>query len=225
MPDEVFGVGPDYQLPEALWERIVRVLPPPTPKKKDGRPRMDERQAMTAMVSVWRTGCPWKALPHGLPLGVAVDGANRHDMKRVEAPLEAILIKRPRTDGDVAAAPVPGQGVRRCRGTRNAGGVGVDGAHSPSRRRSAGHARASRRSGAPLGGGTHTLLDEPPSAVAHPVGKEGGELVGSAPFCVCLDYLSGCRTFRIGSKCCMQRSAVPWIRSPGLSSWAARPLS
>jgi putative transposase len=32
---------------------------------------------------------------HGIPLGVAVDGANRHDMKLVDATLEAILIKRP----------------------------------------------------------------------------------------------------------------------------------
>ena len=32
---------------------------------------------------------------HGLPLGVAGAGANRHDMKLVEATLEAIMIKRP----------------------------------------------------------------------------------------------------------------------------------
>ena len=32
---------------------------------------------------------------HGLPLGIAVDGANRHDMKLVDATLEAIIIKRP----------------------------------------------------------------------------------------------------------------------------------
>jgi putative transposase len=32
---------------------------------------------------------------HGLPLGIAVDGAHRHDMKLVDATLEAIMIKRP----------------------------------------------------------------------------------------------------------------------------------
>jgi putative transposase len=32
---------------------------------------------------------------HGLPLGVAIDGANRHDMKLVDATLEAIMIRRP----------------------------------------------------------------------------------------------------------------------------------
>jgi putative transposase len=31
----------------------------------------------------------------GIPLGVAVDGAKRHDMQRVEATLEAIMIQRP----------------------------------------------------------------------------------------------------------------------------------
>ena len=31
----------------------------------------------------------------GVPLGVAVDGANRHDMKLVGATLESIVIKRP----------------------------------------------------------------------------------------------------------------------------------
>jgi putative transposase len=31
----------------------------------------------------------------GIPLGVAVDGANRHDRKLVDATLEAMMIKRP----------------------------------------------------------------------------------------------------------------------------------
>jgi putative transposase len=66
MPEDAFGVGPDYQIPDVLWERMVRVLPLPTPKKKDGRPRMDDRQAMTAILYVLRTGCQWKALPRSL---------------------------------------------------------------------------------------------------------------------------------------------------------------
>ena len=66
MPDDTFGVGPDSQISAALWEQMVRVLPPPASKKQDGRPRMDDRQAMTAILSVLRTGCQWKALPRGL---------------------------------------------------------------------------------------------------------------------------------------------------------------
>jgi transposase len=57
MGDDAFGVGPNDQIPEALWAQIVRVLPPPTVRKKEGRPRMDDRQAMTAILYVWRTGC------------------------------------------------------------------------------------------------------------------------------------------------------------------------
>jgi putative transposase len=32
---------------------------------------------------------------YSIPLAVAVDGANRHDVKRVDATVEAMLIKRP----------------------------------------------------------------------------------------------------------------------------------
>jgi transposase len=65
-PDDTFGVGPDSQIPAAFWEQMVRVLPPPTPREKDGRPRMDDCQAMTAILYVLRTGCQWKALPRSL---------------------------------------------------------------------------------------------------------------------------------------------------------------
>ena len=61
-----YGVVPAYQLPDELWERIQPLLPPPKPKKKAGRPRMDDRKAMTAIFYVLRTGCQWKALPRSL---------------------------------------------------------------------------------------------------------------------------------------------------------------
>ena len=32
---------------------------------------------------------------HGVPSGVAIDGATRHDMKLVRAPLESIVVERP----------------------------------------------------------------------------------------------------------------------------------
>lgn len=66
MSEETFGVGPEYQIPDPLWLQMVRVLPPPKARQKDGRPRMDDRQAMTAIVYVLRTGCQWKALPRRL---------------------------------------------------------------------------------------------------------------------------------------------------------------
>lgn len=56
-------VDAPYQIPDELWERIRLLLPPPKPKKKSCRPRMDDRLAMNGMFYVLRTGCQWKALP------------------------------------------------------------------------------------------------------------------------------------------------------------------
>jgi transposase len=39
-------------------------------KKKTGRPRMDDRKAMSAIFYVLRTGCQWNALPRSLVLQV-----------------------------------------------------------------------------------------------------------------------------------------------------------
>lgn len=66
MSEETFGVGPEYHIPDALWLQMVRVLPPPKARKKEGRPRMADRQAMTAILSGLRTGCQGKALPRSL---------------------------------------------------------------------------------------------------------------------------------------------------------------
>ena len=66
MAEEQVGLGPGYQMSDELWERIKTVLPPPKAKKKPGRPRMDDRKAMTAIFYVLRTGCQWKALPRCL---------------------------------------------------------------------------------------------------------------------------------------------------------------
>lgn len=66
MCDAAFGVGPDDQIPDALWAPMVRVLPPPKVRQKDGRPRMEDRQARTAVVYGLRTGCQWTALARSL---------------------------------------------------------------------------------------------------------------------------------------------------------------
>jgi predicted ATPase/transposase/DNA-binding XRE family transcriptional regulator len=55
-----------YEIPDALWQQIVPLLPPPPPKKKAGRPRMDDRQAMTAIYYILHLGGHWKALPRAL---------------------------------------------------------------------------------------------------------------------------------------------------------------
>ena len=53
-------------LPDALWERIRPLLPPPPkPKRPDrpGRHRLDDRRAMTGILFVLKTGINWEDLP------------------------------------------------------------------------------------------------------------------------------------------------------------------
>ncbi|QQR46143.1 transposase [Myxococcus xanthus] len=46
--------------PDAFWERVAPMLPPPRPKKKLGRPRADDRAALEAIVFVLQNGIPWE---------------------------------------------------------------------------------------------------------------------------------------------------------------------
>jgi putative transposase len=62
----------EYQLSDTLWQQIVPLLPEPGPKKKTGRPRMDDRKAMTAILYVLNTKCQWKNLPPYLGAGSTV---------------------------------------------------------------------------------------------------------------------------------------------------------
>ena len=50
---------------DAQWQQIALKLPP-LPAQKSGRPRLDDRQAMTAIFYALATGCGWKALPRTL---------------------------------------------------------------------------------------------------------------------------------------------------------------
>jgi len=50
-------------LPDELWTRIEPLLPPEPPKPKGGRPRLDNRIALTGILFVLKTGCPWEYLP------------------------------------------------------------------------------------------------------------------------------------------------------------------
>lgn len=72
MISEVTGVDFSYCIPDVIWDRIAPLLLPSSlsthrkNKKKTGRPRMDDRKAMSAIFYVLRTGCQWKALPRSL---------------------------------------------------------------------------------------------------------------------------------------------------------------
>jgi putative transposase len=61
------GVESAFEIPDVLWNKIVPLLPlHKRKKKKAGRPRMNDRKAMSAVFYVLRTGCQWNALPRSL---------------------------------------------------------------------------------------------------------------------------------------------------------------
>jgi len=49
-------------LPEALWEEIEPLLPPPS-RAKTGRPPVDNKKALRGIIFVLRFGVPWQRLP------------------------------------------------------------------------------------------------------------------------------------------------------------------
>jgi len=51
-------------LPDELWHEIEPLLPPhPGPSPKGGRPPVDDRDALTGILFLLKTGIPWQALP------------------------------------------------------------------------------------------------------------------------------------------------------------------
>ena len=65
----------------------------------------------------------------GVPLGVCVDGDNRHDMKMTKATLQSIVIYRPDPTIRSKAAHVHGQRLRVSRGIRITGRVWLYNSH------------------------------------------------------------------------------------------------
>ncbi|HZY88302.1 MAG TPA: IS5 family transposase [Gemmataceae bacterium] len=56
-------------LPDDLWEVIRPLLPPHPPSPKGGRPRLDDRAALTGIIFVLKTGIPWEDLPQEMGCG------------------------------------------------------------------------------------------------------------------------------------------------------------
>ena len=56
-------VNEKYRVPDEIWKQIESLLPPEFPKPEGGRPRMDSRKAMEAILHVLRTDCEWNSLP------------------------------------------------------------------------------------------------------------------------------------------------------------------
>ena len=56
-------------LPDALWEKIVVLIPAPRPKPKGGRPSVPDRNCLLGILFVLKTGTPWEYLPQELGCG------------------------------------------------------------------------------------------------------------------------------------------------------------
>ncbi len=61
-----------FEIADEVWIKIASLLPTPRKKIKKGRPRMDDRQAMTAILYKLQTDCSWKVLPAGLGAGSTI---------------------------------------------------------------------------------------------------------------------------------------------------------
>jgi transposase len=59
-------------VPDELWEVIEPLLPEEPPKPEGGRPRVDDRAALTGIVFVLKSGIPWEMLPQEMGCGSGV---------------------------------------------------------------------------------------------------------------------------------------------------------
>ena len=54
---------------DKLWEIVEPLLPEEPPKPKGGRPRVEDRAALTGIAFVLKSGIPWEMLPKEMGCG------------------------------------------------------------------------------------------------------------------------------------------------------------
>ena len=54
---------------DELWEVVEPLLPPEPDKSDGGRPRIDDRAALTGIIFVLKSGIPWEMLPQEMGCG------------------------------------------------------------------------------------------------------------------------------------------------------------
>jgi transposase len=105
---------------DELWEVIEPLLPEEGPKPKGGRPRLDDRAALTGILFVLKTGIPWEMLPQEMGCGSGMTCWRRlkewHEAgvwerlhrRLLERLGEAVQIGWERASLDSASVPAPG---------------------------------------------------------------------------------------------------------------------
>ena len=66
-----------YRIPDSVWKQIEPLLPPEFSKPRGGRPRINDRKVMEAILCIFRAGWDWKSLPSSL----GAPGTVRHRFK------------------------------------------------------------------------------------------------------------------------------------------------
>src|ERR687886_324295 len=120
---------------DELWEVVEPLLPEEPPKPKGGRPRIDDRAALTGILFVLKSGIPWEMLPQEMGCGSGMTCWRRlkewHEAgvwERLHRRLlnslgEADQIDWERASLDSASVPAPGgakrpERIRRIRARR-----------------------------------------------------------------------------------------------------------
>ncbi len=57
---------------DELWQIIESLLPDEPPKPNGGRPRVDDRAALSGIIFVLKSGIPWEMLPQEMGCGSGV---------------------------------------------------------------------------------------------------------------------------------------------------------
>ncbi len=96
-------------LTDELWNEVKPLLPPEKPKPLGGRPRVSDRQCLTGIIFLVRTGLPWRFIPLELGCGSGVtcwrrlrDWTKAGVWPRLHERLIGILGKRGKLDASLA---------------------------------------------------------------------------------------------------------------------------
>lgn len=133
-----------------------------------------------------------------MPIGLAVEGANRHDMKLVRETIENIGVKRPEQTEEYPQNMCLDTGYddQEVRDALLEFGFT---AHIRSRGEEAKNRPRGWSASPTVGSRTHPQLAEPLPTHPGSLGEEGRELHCSSAFCLCPYRSAGSRVIRIGS--------------------------